>query len=140
MFARMNTTAKPSLISRWHHRVLGALWGLCGLVLCGSILLENFRHQGSWFDCRLWIALLVVTAYTVTGVGFISGRTWARTIMAVLMLLAVLVFLDMILMSGFTGNREWLPEVLILLGTAGYTLLFLAISTAYRCKDLMNQP
>ena len=119
-------TPNSSPIFRWHHRVLGALWGLFGLVE-----IVNLVWQGSW-DVYRWIALSVTSAYVTTGIGLIFGRTWARRIMGVLMVISLLFFLDMLLMSGWVGNYEGVWEILLALGIASYTLLFLAISAAYR--------
>jgi hypothetical protein len=116
---------------RWHHRVLGALWGLCGLVEIGV-----FLSSGRWAEYQMWIALLVATTYAAAGIGFIFGRAWARWTMAGLMVVAVLLLLDLMLMFAFNGEREGVWEMLAALGIAGYTLLFLAISEAYRYKHV----
>lgn len=122
----MTTPIHSSPIYLWHHRMLGGLWALCGLVVIGNLL----RH-GAWSEYQQWIAVLVATAYVVTGIGFIVGRTWARRTMGVLMVMAVLLFLDMMFMFGWGGNRAGVREMLVALGVAAYTLLFLAISAAY---------
>lgn len=105
------------------------LWTLCGLVAIRNMLLH-----GSLAEYQHWIGLSVATTYVVTGIGFIFGRTWARRIMGVLMVVAMLLFLDMLLMSGWGGNRQGVWQMLVALGIAGYTLLFLVISAVYRCK------
>ena len=123
----MNAALRSSPVIRWHHRILGVVWALWGLIAIGNIL------QGiPWDDYATWIALFVAASYVITGIGFIFGRTWARRIMGVLMALAVLLFLDLMLMSGFNGNRTGIWEMLAALGLAGYTLLFLALSSFYR--------
>jgi hypothetical protein len=119
----------PSSI--WHHRVLGTLWALCGCVV-----VRNVVRVDSWAKSGLWIVLLIAASYVATGAGFICGRTWARRTMVVLMVVASLWFLDMLLMSGVDGNRAGVRQMLVALGVAGYTLVFLAISAAWHSQEL----
>ena len=107
---------------------------LCGLVAIKNMLLHGSLAE-SLAEYQDWIALSVATACVVTGIGFIFGRTWARRSMDVLMVVAMLLFLDVLLMSGWSGNRQGAWQVLVALGLAGYTLLFLLISAGYRDKD-----
>jgi hypothetical protein len=123
----MSTPVEISPMSRWHHRVLGVFWGLCGLVVTGRLL-----TSGRWAEYQLWIALLVASSYAVAGIGFIFGRTWARWTMGGLMVVAVLLFLDLMLMFAFHSNREGVWGMFGAIGIAFYTGLFLAISEAYR--------
>jgi hypothetical protein len=127
----MSGTTHWGLTSIWHHRVLGGAWALCGLFAIGNIL----RHA-SWSEYQHWIALCVAAAYVATGIGLTLGRTWARRTMAVLMVLAALFFLDMLLMSGWVGNRAGVWEMLAALGVAGYTLVFLGISAVWHSQHL----
>jgi hypothetical protein len=128
----MNTTAE-SMVSRWHHRVLGTLWGLFGSILGGWNVIHNIRNEDLRNDLGLWIVPLIMLAYVVTGVGFFFGRMWARIVMVFLMLLAVFFSVDMVLMSGWTGNPEGLPKLFAVFGIATYTLLFVLITAAWRC-------
>jgi hypothetical protein len=103
--------------------------------MCGLFEIANFSRRGTWDEYQLWIALLIATAFVITGVGFIFGSTWARRVMAVLMVVVLLLFLDVLLMFSFNGNRERVWQVLVVIGVAGYTLLFLEFSAANRYKD-----
>ena len=76
----MSGTTHWGPVSIWHHRVLGTIWALCGLVTTGSVLAATFQH-GSPGEYQFWIALLGALAYVVTGIGFILARTWARRTM-----------------------------------------------------------
>src|SRR5437660_303901 len=115
--------------SIWHHRILGGLWALCGCAAVGNSIRSDF-----WAQYQFWVVLLVAASYVVTGIGLIRGRRWARRTMAVLVVVAALLFLDMLLMSSWVGNRSGVWEMLIALGIAGYTLLFLAISAAWHSE------
>ena len=117
--------------SIWHHRLLGGLWALCGFFVIG-----NMVPSRRWADYQFWVASAVALSYVTAGIGFIFGRTWARRTMVALMLVAALLFLDMLMMFGFHGNRAGMWEMLVALGVAGYTLLFLAISAAWHSQDL----
>jgi hypothetical protein len=131
----MSGTTHWGSVSVWHHRVLGAIWALCGLVTIGNVLIAAFEH-GSLGEYQLWIGLLGALAYVVTGIGFVLARTWARRTMGVLMVVAVLWALDMVLMFGVHGNRQGVRAMLVAAGIAGYTLLFLAVSTEWHSQDL----
>lgn len=122
----MSGTEHWGLCSTWHHRVLGALWALCGCVVIG-----NLFRLGSWTQYQLWIVLLIAGSFVGTGMGFILGRRWARRTMVALMVVAALFFADMLLMSGWNGNRSGVWEMLFALGGAGYTMFFVAISAAW---------
>jgi hypothetical protein len=82
------------------------------------------------------IPLVLAAIYVFTGIGFILGRTWARRTMGVLMVVAALWFLDMMLMSGFNGNRQSVREMLVAIAVAAYTLVFLVISAAWHSMGL----
>jgi hypothetical protein len=129
-FGCMSSTVHSSPIVCWHHRVLGSLWALCGLTVIGNLFLID-----SWAAKQLWIVLLVATAYVVTGVGFIFGLTWARRTLGVLVVLGMLFFIDMLLMSGVGGNRAGVWEMLVAIGVAAYTLVFLGLSMPFRSED-----
>ena len=116
--------------SIWHHRLLGGLWGLSGFVVTGNVVLSS-----RWAEYQFWIACAVALSYVITGIGFIFGRTWARRTMTVLMVIAALLFLDMLLMFGFHGNRAGMWEMLLALGIVVYTLGFLLISAAWHSQD-----
>jgi hypothetical protein len=117
-------------LSKWHHRILGSLWLLCGLVQIAIVV-----GHGGWTEYQFWMALLVATACVVAAIGFILGRRWARWAMGVLMVLAVLFFLDMMMMFGFGGNRQGVLYMLIAAGIAAYTLLFLVISATWHSQN-----
>jgi hypothetical protein len=127
----MSRTAHWGTVSTWHHRLLGGLWAICGIVVIGNMILS-----GRWSEYQFWIVLTIASSYIATGIGFTFGRTWARRTMAALVVLAALFFLDMLLMSGWGGNRAGVSEMLIALGIAGYTLAFLAISAAWHSQGL----
>jgi hypothetical protein len=127
----MSGTAHWGKVSIWHHRLLGGLWASCGLVVVGNTVLS-----GRWAEHQFWIVLPIATLYVATGIGFIFGRTWARRTMVALLVIAALFFLDMLLMSGWGGNRAGVREMLIALGIAAYTLTFLGISAAWHSQSL----
>lgn len=82
--------------------------------------------------CSVWIALFIAAAFAATSIGFVQGRTWARRSMAVLLMLAALFFLDMLLMSGWTGDRRGVWLMAGAISFVVYTQLFLVISALYR--------
>ena len=131
----MSGTTHWGPISTWHHRVLGAIWALCGLVTTGSVLVATFQHRSPG-EYQFWIALLGALAYVVTGIGFILARTWARRTMGVLMVVAVLLSLDMMLLAGMGGNRQGVRAMVVTASIAVYTLFFLGISAAWRSQEL----
>ena len=114
----------------WHHRLLGGLWALCGLVVIGHMVLS-----GRWAEYPFWVASAVALSYVIAGIGFTLGRTWARRTMAALMVIAALFFLDMLLMLGFHANRAGMWGMLVALGIVVYTLGFLLISAAWHSQD-----
>lgn len=126
----MNAKLKSLPVVVWHHRLLGGFWTLLGLIHIGIAL---FRF--SWTDSRLWVLMLVSAAYAGTGIGFISGRTWARRALGALLVVAALFFLDMLLMFGWVGNRPGVWLTTAALGIIVYSLLFLLISAVYRPKE-----
>jgi hypothetical protein len=93
----------------------------------GRVLLS-----GRWAEYQFWIALPLAAAYVATGIGFMFARRWARRTMAALVPVAALFFLDMLLMFGWVGSRAGVWSAVAALGIAGYTLLFLVISTSWR--------
>ncbi|HLH56376.1 MAG TPA: hypothetical protein VKY92_22505 [Verrucomicrobiae bacterium] len=116
---------------RWHHRVLGVLWGFVGVIFIGSLL----QHD-SWADFGQWIALVLSFAFVATSIGFFHGRTWGRRIMGVLMVLAALFFLDAMAPASIAGNYEMVWLMRIGLAAVAYTWGFLAVPQAYSLDDL----
>ncbi len=96
----------------------------------------RLRRSRQFYQYQFWGVLLVAASYVATGIWFIRGRRWARRTMAVLVTVAALLFLDMLLMSGWVGNRSGVWEMLVALAIAGYTLLFLVISAAWHSAAL----
>src|SRR3974390_3266653 len=96
----MDASHQMSLATKWHHRVLGGFWALLALAMFA--VLGGYNH---WTEVGAWVARLSCVACVVTGIAFIFGRRWAQIVMAVLMIIAALFFLDMVLMFGFHGNR-----------------------------------
>ncbi len=97
----MGGTAHWGKVSKWHHRLLGGLWAICGFVVIGKMVLS-----GGWAEYQFWIVLPIAMFCIAAGIGFILGRTWARRTMAVLVVLAAVFFFDMLLMSGRGGGAE----------------------------------
>jgi hypothetical protein len=126
----MSAIAHWGGVSTWHHRLLGGLWALCGLVVIGNAVLS-----GGWAEYQFWVASAVALSYVIAGIGFILGRTWARRTMVALMVIAALVFLDMLLMFGFHADRAGVWGMLAALGIVVYTLGFLLISAAWHSQD-----
>jgi hypothetical protein len=56
--------------------------------------------------------------------------------MGVWMVIAALLFLDLMMAAGVAGNRRGVFAGAIIAGIAGYTLLFLAVSAAWHPRDL----
>jgi hypothetical protein len=127
----MKTNVHWGPLSKWHHRILGSLWLLCGFVQVGILV-----GHGDWIEYQFWLALSVAMACVVAPIAFILGRRWARWTMGVLMVLGVLYFLDMMVMFGFHANRQGIIYMLIATGIAAYTLLFLAITAEWHSQDL----
>jgi hypothetical protein len=127
----MTTSLCPSPSIRWHHRVLGALWGFVGLFFVGSLL----QHD-TWAVYGQWISLVLSLAFVVTAMGFFLGRTWARRTMGVLMVPAALFFLDVMVPASIAGNHKMV--LLIKMGLAGvaYTWVFLAVPQHYSSEYL----
>lgn len=94
----------------------------------------------SWDEYQHWVALLGPASLIAAGVWFSFGRKWARWTMSVLMMFAALLFLDMLLMSGFDGNRAGVWEMFSALLAAGYTLLYLFVSEISRFVDSRLHP
>jgi hypothetical protein len=130
----MNAALKSSAVVVWHHRALGTFWALCGLVPAVSALARS-----SWSEGPFFISVSAAAIFVSTSIGFIFGSTWARRVMCMLMLIAVLFFLDMLLMFGWHGNREGVWMMLAALGAVAYTLLFLAISALHHPKNHDNK-
>ena|ERR1043166_3915200 len=126
----MSAIAHWGGVSTWHHRLLGGLWALCGLVVIGNVVLSR-----RWAEYQFWVASAVALSYVITGIGFILGRTWARRTMIALMVIASLFFLDMLLMFGFHGNRAGVWGMVVALSIVLYTLGFLLISAAWHSQD-----
>src|SRR5258707_14675887 len=79
----MSSFRHPGPIELWQRRILGGFWALCGIFL----LVYTFRSFGwidEWSDRRPWIAAPIGALYLGSGVGFILGPLWARTMMAVI--------------------------------------------------------
>ena len=112
----MNAPRHTSLVSLWHHRVLGGFWALLGLGCIADL------HRGYWWEQRVpWIPALVGLVYVASAIGFVFVRTWARRVMTILMVVAALIFADLILMAGWVGNHKLMPWVLAGFGVASYT-------------------
>jgi hypothetical protein len=125
----MNAHRHNSLLSLWHHRVLGGFWALLGLGCIADL------HRGYWWEQGLpWIPALVGAVYVITVIGFVLVHTWARRVMAILMVVAALFFADFILMAGWVGNHKLMPWVLAGFGVAAYTAVFLIISAVFRSR------
>jgi hypothetical protein len=75
----MSRTTHWGPISKWHHRLLGGLWALCGFVVIGNMVLSR-----GWAQYQFWIVLPIAASYVATGIGLILGRTWARRTIAAL--------------------------------------------------------
>src|SRR3989442_7414975 len=108
----MNRSTHWGPISIWHHRALGGLWVLCALIVIGNIVPAMLQHD-RWARYQSWIPAFAALTYIVTGIGFIFGRTWARRTMAILMVVAALLSVDMMLMAGFHSNRVGVLAMLI---------------------------
>jgi len=115
--------------SIWHHRVLGGLWAICGLVV-----ISHMTTSGRWTDYEFWLASAVALSYVIGGIGFVFGRKWARRTIAALMGVAALFSVDMLLMFGVHGNRAGMWGTLVALGAIVYTLGFLLISAAWHSQ------
>jgi len=119
----MIVASHSSPIFRWHHRVLGVIWMLSGLLVAGKTVLH-----ASWNEYQQWIALFIATAYVAAGIGFTLGHRWGRRTMGVLMVVAMLWFLDIMLMTIWVHDVRAFWAVMAGFLIAGYTLSFLAIS------------
>ena len=129
-FGCMSASRQMSLVSRWHHRVLGGAWALGGVAVIVDL------HRAYWWEQRqAWLPALVGIVYTVAGVGFMLGRTWARRVIGVLVVLAALFFADMLLMAGWVGNHPLLHWMLAALGFTAYTAAFILLSAALRSGE-----
>lgn len=127
----MSTGAKSYPAVVWHHRVLGTFWTLFGLTPVMGVA-TNFSATGLLH----FVEALACSAVCVgISIGFFFGRTWARRIMFVLMLITALCLLDMLLMFGWCGNREGVWLTTASLGVNAYTLLFLVISARRPSKQ-----
>ena len=123
----MKIRHQSSLVSVWHHRVLGVLWVLWGAVSAVGLDLDNL-----WKWRIEWLPALLGLVFIIAGVGFALVRDWARSVMAVLSVVGGLYFADMILMAGWVGNRPLLHWMLAAFGLAGYTATFILISAVWR--------
>src|SRR5437764_212079 len=123
----MNKAVSWGPISIWHHRILGGLWAVGALIMVGSLAYHLIRY-GKWTDYQFWIAATVLLPYIAGGIGLTRGLVWARRTIGALMVIAVLWFLDMVLMFGFHNNIRMLWAMLAGVGVAVYTLGFLIIS------------
>ena len=125
----MSAATPSSFVLVWHHRVLGVFWALCGLGLVGVLI--RYNH---WNEIATWVAAFCGAICVPTGIGFISGRIWARRVMAGLMVVAALFLFYMMMMAGTNGSRQLFQQMLATLCIVGYTMLFLAISAACRSQ------
>jgi hypothetical protein len=107
----------------WHHRLLGVLWALAGLAF-----IVDLRRAYWWEQGRAWLPVLIGTGYTTAGIGFALALTWARRVLAGLVVMAGLFFADMVLLCGFAGNREGMYWMLGACGLAAYTFSFIFVS------------
>ena len=113
-----------SLVSTWHHRVLGGFWTLFALALLAVLL--RYDH---WKEIGTWIATLLCVTGVITGTAFMFARTWVS--LAVLIVVAALFFLDMVLMFGVHGNRPYMYLMTGGVVIACYTLVFLWALATY---------
>ena len=127
----MNHTIRWGPLAIWHHRILGGLWALASLAMSVNFVYDMI-HQGS---PELWYALSITVICCVAGIGFTRGRKWERCTMGVLMVFALLLFLDMALMFGFHNNLPAFYEALACAGVAVYTLGFLIISAIWHSQE-----
>jgi len=88
-----------------------------------TAVLPTGRHT------EAWIGTIVALIYVLVGIPFILGRRWARRAMGVLMVIAILLFLQVLGAAGMAGNRLGVSDGAVVVGIAGYTLLFLAVSS-----------
>lgn len=116
---------------RWHLRVLGAFWALCGL---GCLPAAVWR--GCWWEQEtLWIPLVVGTPFIVVGCGFALGRVWARWCMVPLMFGAGLVCLEGLLCGRCFDNPTLVWLSVAGLAMVGYTTYFTLFSLCKVCHD-----
>ena len=116
---------------RWHFKLLGTLWALCGL-MC----LSDLAWRGYWWEQKTpWVPAVVGIPYIVVGCGFTQSRVWARWCMLPLMLVAALIWLDMLLCGACTGNRllVWLSVAALIVIL--YTALFDLFSLCKACSE-----
>jgi|SRR5579883_1344355 len=124
----MSAAQHESLVSLLHHWVLGGIWALGGLACVAD------AHRSYWWErSPSWLMpILVGAAYVAAGIGFVLGRTWARVLLGVLMVVAALIFCWCIFMAGWVGNRPLLHWMLVALGIAIYTGAFISFSAIVR--------
>jgi hypothetical protein len=115
----MRALRQTSLVSLWHHRVLGTLWAVGGMACLADL------HRSYWWEQRkAWLPALVGLVYLVTGAAFLCCRSWARRAMLILMVLAGLLFADWTLAGLMLGNQSLLWLALGGFGCAVYTVVF----------------
>ena len=116
---------------RWHFRVLGTFWTLCGLFCLGDLIWRSY-----WWDQKTpWIPIVVGIPFIVVGVGFVRGRVWARGGMLPLMLFAGLVSFDGFLCGGFNNNLELVWLSVAGLAVVAYTGVFALFSVCKACRE-----
>lgn len=93
-------------------------------------LLAGLLRYDHWNEIGAWVARVICIIGAATGIAFMFARLWAQVIMAVLMIVAALFFLDMVLMFGFHGNRPWMYLMVVGVAIAFYTMVFLLVLAA----------
>lgn len=120
----MTATSFIQAAERWHCRVLGILWALCGLACAGEFL----RRTAWWEDTISWLGIMLGFLLVAAGSGLAFRRVWARWCMFPLLAVSALVCADGVLCGGWCGNHLLLHWSLVGLGVAGYTASFIAVS------------
>ena len=124
----MSAPYPTSLAFVWHHRVLGALWALGGLMT----FVVGLRRAHWWENAWGWVPPFLGMVYLIAGVGFILARTWARRVMAVLVVLAGLLFAHLFLIAWGGEDVTVFRWMVPALGFAFYTAAFIVISADLR--------
>lgn len=132
----MSVSVYSSRFARWNHRILGGVWALFGFLMLAGMV----SHLSWESEYQQWIALLLPATLIGASAWFSLGGKWGRRTMSVLMALAALLFLDLLLMSGFNGNRAGVWEMFSAFLVAGYTLLYLFVSEISRFADSRLHP
>jgi|GEM_PF-5279257 len=126
----MNAAQLFKTSERWHFRVLGIFWALCGLFCLGDLVWRSYW----WEQKTAWVPVLVGVPFIVGGFGFARRQIWARGCVIPLMLVAGLICLDGLLCGGFTGNRTlvWLSVAGLALAVYTGTFALLSLCNFFR--------